>query len=151
MTPTISLTAPPRAKRTHFNEPARSPSPLTTSGRRCSRWFHTGLAVCSVLLLAAFIYLWLHLGTAQPVRIIQNAVCSANAGQINCNSAGLGGITKAANALISPILVALFAIAPIAALIGAGAVMFGHRRGVVIVAAALGALILAGAVKGIVA
>jgi hypothetical protein len=103
-----------------------------------------------VALLAAFVYLGLRLGAAQPVQIIKSAVCSANAGQINCNSAGLGGITSAADALISPILVALFAIAPIAALIGAGAVMFGHRRGVAIVAAALGALVLAGAVKGIV-
>jgi hypothetical protein len=64
---------------------------------------------------------------------------------------GLGGITNAADALVSPVLVALFAICPIACLVGAGAVMFGNRCGVIIIASALGALVLAGAIKGIVA
>jgi hypothetical protein len=49
------------------------------------------------------------------------------------------------------VFVALVAICPIACLVGAGAVMFGHRRGVIMIASALGALVLAGAVKGIVA
>jgi hypothetical protein len=92
------------------------------------------------------------LGGGEPVQIIRSAVCAANTGTngINCNASGLGGITNAANALISPILVALFAVAPIACLIGVGAVMVGSRRGIVIIAGALGALVLAGAVKGIV-
>lgn len=104
-----------------------------------------------VVYSAVAIVVGLSLGSGEPAQIIRNAVCTANAGQVNCNSAGLGGITNAADALISPVLVALFAICPIACLIGAGAVMFGNRRGVVIIASALGALVLAGAVKGIVA
>jgi hypothetical protein len=83
--------------------------------------------------------------------IVRNAVCTANAGQVDCNSSGLGGITSAADALDSPILVALIAICPLACLIGAAAVMFGNRKGLIIIGSALGALVFAGAVKGIVA
>jgi hypothetical protein len=107
-----------------------------------------------VVALASLVIVELHFGASQPVQIIRNAVCAANASggnAINCNSSGLGGITNAAEALISPILVALFAVAPIACLVGVGAVMVGSRRGIVIIASALGALVLAGAIKGIVA
>jgi hypothetical protein len=83
--------------------------------------------------------------------IVRNAVCSANAGQVNCNSGGLGGITSAADQLVGPILIALIAICPIACLVGAAAVMFGNRKGLIIIGSALGALIFAGAIKGIVA
>lgn len=110
------------------------------------------LASVSILVvLAGLAFILICAGTGQSVQIIRNAVCTANAGQIDCNSSGLGGITNAADALISPILVALFAVSPIACLIGVGAVMVGNRRGIVIIASALGALVLAGAVKGIVA
>jgi hypothetical protein len=104
-----------------------------------------------VLALAGLGLLELHLGPARPAQIIRNAVCAANKGQIDCNSSGLGGITSAADALVSPILVALFAVSPIACLVGVGAVMVGSRRGILIIASSLGALVLAGAVKGIVA
>jgi hypothetical protein len=103
-------------------------------------------AVLALLLLAAATIIT----AGHSVQIIRTAVCDANT-KIDCNSAGLGGITKAADALVSPVLVALFAISPIACLIGTAAVMFGNRRGLVIIGSALGALILAGAVKGIVA
>lgn len=83
--------------------------------------------------------------------IIKNAVCSANKGQVDCGSAGLGGLTAAADQLVSPALVALIAVCPIACLVGAGAVMFGNRKGLVIIGSALGALVFAGAIKGIVA
>lgn len=82
--------------------------------------------------------------------IVRNAVCSSNT-SIDCNSGGLGGITNAASQLIGPILVAMIAICPIACLVGAAAVMFGNRKGLVIIGSALGALIFAGAIKGIVA
>jgi hypothetical protein len=109
------------------------------------------LLAWSLVPVAAIVGALLLIGESQSAQIIRNAVCTANAGQVDCNSAGLGGITGAADALISPVFVALVAICPIACLVGAGAVMFGHRRGVIIVASALGALVLAGAVKGIVA
>lgn len=103
------------------------------------------------LLATALVAPLVVIGEVHSAQIIRNAVCNANAGQVDCNSAGLGGITNAADALISPVFVALVAICPIACLVGAGAVMFGHRRGVIMIASALGALVLAGAVKGIVA
>lgn len=109
------------------------------------------VAVVGALLATLLALVAADLFQAPSVQIIRNAVCTANAGQVNCNSAGLGGITNAADALVSPVLVALFAICPIACLVGAGAVMFGNRRGVIIIASALGALVLAGAIKGIVA
>ena len=64
---------------------------------------------------------------------------------------GLEGFVNAANALITPALVAMAALAPLGCVIGAGATMFGSRRGMVIIGASLGTLIFLGAVKGIVA
>jgi hypothetical protein len=64
---------------------------------------------------------------------------------------GLDGFVNAANALISPALVAMAAVAPLGCLVGAGALMFGSRRGMVIIGASLGTLIFLGSVKGIVA
>jgi hypothetical protein len=83
--------------------------------------------------------------------IIKTAVCTANKKVIDCNSGGLDGLTSAADGLVSPALVALIAVCPIACLVGAAAVMFGNRRGLVIIGSALGALVFAGAIKGIVA
>jgi hypothetical protein len=118
----------------------------TASESRSSRTMR--LCAAAVLTVVAIA---IHLHGHSSAQIIRNAVCTANAGQLNCNSSGLGGITNAADAIVSPIFVALIAVAPIACLIGAGAIMFGNRRGVIMVASALGALVLAGAVKGIVA
>ncbi len=64
---------------------------------------------------------------------------------------GLEGFVNAANALISPALVAMAAVAPLGCLVGAGALMFGSRRGMVIIGASLGTLIFLGSVKGVVA
>jgi hypothetical protein len=60
---------------------------------------------------------------------------------------GLEGFVNAANALLSPALVAMAAVAPL----GCIAVMFGSRRGMMIIGASLGTLIFLGSVKGIVA
>jgi hypothetical protein len=64
---------------------------------------------------------------------------------------GLEGFVNAANALISPALVAMAAVAPLGCAVGAGAVMFGNRRGLPIIGASLGSLVFLGSVKGIVA
>ncbi|MEA2145417.1 MAG: hypothetical protein QOG59_1004 [Solirubrobacteraceae bacterium] len=64
---------------------------------------------------------------------------------------GLEGFVKPADALITPALVAMAAVAPLGCIVGAGATMFGSRRGMVIIGASLGTLIFLGAVKGIVA
>jgi len=64
---------------------------------------------------------------------------------------GLEGFVNAADALITPALVAMAAITPLGCILGAGAVAFGSRRGMVIIGYSLGALIFLGSVKGIVA
>jgi hypothetical protein len=64
---------------------------------------------------------------------------------------GLEGFVNAANALVGPALVAMAAIAPLGCVVGAGALMFGSRRGMTIIGASLGTLVFLGSVKGIVA
>ena len=73
------------------------------------------------------------------------------AASIPDSAEGLEGFVNAANALLSPALVAMAAMAPLGCIVGAGAVMFGSRRGMVIIGASLGTLIFLGSVKGIVA
>jgi hypothetical protein len=127
---------------------------LTFQATRVRRRMLAGVGAVAA---TGLVFVVFGLGGGEPVQIIRSAVCTANStanagnNAIDCNAAGLGGITSAAEALISPILVALFAVSPIACLIGVGAVMVGSRRGIVIIASALGALVLAGAIRGIVA
>jgi hypothetical protein len=64
---------------------------------------------------------------------------------------GLEGFVNAANALVGPALVAMAAVAPLGCVVGAGALMFGSRRGMTIIGASLGTLVFLGSVKGIVA
>jgi hypothetical protein len=64
---------------------------------------------------------------------------------------GLEGFVNAANALITPALVAMAAVTPLGCVLGAGMLAFGSRRGMVMIGASLGALIFTGSVKGIVA
>ena len=64
---------------------------------------------------------------------------------------GLEGFVNAANALIGPALVAVAAVSPLGCVVGAGAMMFGSRRGMVIIGASLGTLVFLGSVQGIVA
>ena len=61
---------------------------------------------------------------------------------------GLEGFVNAANALITPALVAMAAVAPLGCIVGAGAMMFGSRRGMVIIGASLGTLIFLGVGQG---
>jgi hypothetical protein len=64
---------------------------------------------------------------------------------------GLGKFVNAAKALSEPATIAMAAIAPLACIVGAGALMFGNRRGMVIIGAALGTLVFCASVTGIVA
>ena len=73
------------------------------------------------------------------------------AAQIPDQAQGLEGFVNASNALVGPALVAMAAVAPLGCVVGAGALMFGSRRGMVIIGASLGTLIFLGSVKGIVA
>lgn len=112
--------------------------------RRCAEVLAAlaGCACCALLM-------WR--GAIPAADIIKNAVCTANQGTLDCSGKGLGGLTEAADKLVGPAFIALIAICPIACLVGAGAVMFGNRRGLVIIGSALGALVFAGALEGIIA
>src|SRR4051812_30898497 len=101
-----------------------------------------GWKVAGVLALLT----WLTLtGNGGMVAIVRRAAA------IPDQAEGLDGFVNAANALISPALVAMAAVAPLGCVVGAGALMFGSRRGMVIIGASLGTLIFLGSVKGIVA
>jgi hypothetical protein len=84
-------------------------------------------------------------GSGGVVSIVRRAA------QIPDQAQGLEGFVNASNALVGPALVAMAALAPLGCVVGAGALMFGSRRGMVIIGASLGTLIFLGSVKGIVA
>ena len=84
-------------------------------------------------------------GSGGVVAIVRRAAAIPDQAQ------GLEGFVNASNALISPALVAMAALAPLGCVVGAGALMFGSRRGMVMIGASLGTLIFLGSVKGIVA
>lgn len=90
-------------------------------------------------------------------QVIKNAACSGNKSgtartSTDCDSEKeLAGFVRAADAIVSPAVIAMIAVAPIACLVGAGALMFGSRRGLMIIGAALGTLVFVASVKGIVA
>jgi hypothetical protein len=115
------------------------------------------LAMAISLPVAAVATAALH-GTPQ---VIQNAACKgyrersgARDTSSGCNEGdqgSLAGFVSAANAVVSPAVIAMAAIAPIACLIGAGALMFGNRKGITIIGAALGTLVFVISIRGIVA
>jgi hypothetical protein len=70
---------------------------------------------------------------------------------IGSNAQGLERFISATDSLVTPAVIALAALAPLACLVGAGALMFGNRRGLIIIAAALGTLVFVASLKGIVA
>jgi len=99
----------------------------------------------AVALVAAPLVVVTAVGQGPTAAIVRRAA------DIPQTAEGLEGFVNAANALISPALVAMAAVAPLGCLVGAGALMFGSRRGMVIIGASLGTLIFLGSVKGIVA
>jgi hypothetical protein len=98
-----------------------------------------------------------NLGGAQ---IVRNAACNEgkenNASEgdqdtsVTCTAKELTGFVKAAEALVDPAIVAMAAIAPMACIVGAGSMMFGGRRGLMIIGYALGTLVFVVSIKGIV-
>lgn len=73
------------------------------------------------------------------------------AAQIPGEAEGLEGFVNAANALVTPALVAMAAVTPLGCIVGAGMLAFGNRRGLVTIGASLGTLVFLGSVKAIVA
>jgi hypothetical protein len=101
--------------------------------------------VRAAALLGAVLMLVVALRLGPAVAIVRRAA------SIPETAAGLEGFVNAANALITPALVAMAAVTPLGCVIGAGAMAFGSRRGMVMIGASLGTLIFLGSVKGIVA
>lgn len=81
-------------------------------------------------------------GTADIVR---------RAAGIGETSSGLEGFVRTADALITPVMVAMAAIAPLALIAGAGALMVGSRKGGMMMISAIGALVIVASAKGIIA
>ena len=80
----------------------------------------------------------------------QIAIVQKAAG-IPANAAGISGFVNGANSLVTPALVAVAAIAPLALIAGGLVLLFGGRRGLQIVATALGVLLLLGSAKALIA
>jgi hypothetical protein len=118
------------------------------------------------LLVAVVLLAWVLLHGAGDglAQIIRGAVCNgSNASQgtgaggvtansgVSCSDRSLNGFIDAANSLINPVVVAMIAICPLGCLVGAGALMFGSRRGLLIIGSSIGTLVFVGSIKGIIA
>jgi hypothetical protein len=66
------------------------------------------------------------------------------------NASGRGGFVNGAHALVSPALVMVAAIAPLALIAGGIVLLFGGRRGMQIVGTSLGVLLLLGSVTAVI-
>lgn len=66
------------------------------------------------------------------------------------NATGLGGFVNGAHALVTPALVMVAAIAPLALIAGGIVLLFGGRRGMQIVGTSLGVLLLLGSVTALI-
>ena len=97
-------------------------------------------AVASGLLCATFLSLRLGLG----VEVVKRAA------KIPDEAEGVGQFVNGAKALVVPALVMAAAITPLAVIAGGVVVLFGGRRGMVIIGSSLGVLLLLGSVTGIV-
>ncbi len=75
----------------------------------------------------------------------------SKAAGIPSNASGIGGFVNGANALITPVLVMMAAVAPLGLLAGGIATMFGSRRGIPMMATCAGVLLLLGSAKGLIA
>ena len=69
---------------------------------------------------------------------------------IPSNASGIGGFVNGAHALITPALVMVAAVAPLALIAGGVVLLFGGRRGMQIVGTSLGVLLLLGSVTALI-
>jgi len=67
------------------------------------------------------------------------------------NASGLAGFVNGAHALVTPALVMVAAVAPLALIVGGLVLLFGGRRGMQIVGTSLGVLLLLGSVTALIA
>ncbi len=66
------------------------------------------------------------------------------------NASGIGGFVNGAHALVTPALVMVAAVAPLALIAGGIVLLFGGRRGMQIVGTSLGVLLLLGSVTALI-
>lgn len=97
----------------------------------------------------------LALAALAAVVAVQLVLLSPHA-QIIKKAAGISGsdktgIASAASAIMSPALIALAAITPLACVAGFAALSFGNKKGMTLIVSSIGALIGAGAITGIIA
>jgi hypothetical protein len=69
---------------------------------------------------------------------------------IPSNASGIGGFVNGAHALVTPALVMVAAIAPLALVAGGVVLLFGGRRGMQMVGTSLGVLLLLGSVTALI-
>jgi hypothetical protein len=100
-----------------------------------------GVAINAIPIVA----IWLALDDGACVDIVMKAA------GIPKNATGLGGFVNGAHALVTPALVMVAAVAPLALIVGGLVLLFGGRRGMQIVATSLGILLLLGSVTALIA
>jgi len=74
----------------------------------------------------------------------------AKAAGIPTDAQGIGGFVNGARALVTPALVMVAAIAPLALIAGGLVLLFGGRRGMQIIGTSLGVLLLLGSVTALI-
>jgi hypothetical protein len=99
------------------------------------------LSAAAAALLAAT---WLDLRWSSGAQLVKKAA------GIPDNAQGVGQFVNGAKALVLPALAMTAAVCPLAVIAGGLVVLFGGRRGMVIIGSALGVLLLLGSVTGIV-
>jgi hypothetical protein len=94
--------------------------------------------------VASAIAVWMFVACDVHVDIVMKAAGIPN------NATGLGGFVNGAHALVTPALVMVAAIAPLALIVGAVILLFGGRRGLQIVGTSIGVLLLLGSVTALI-
>jgi hypothetical protein len=123
---------------------------MSTAIRKHTPWVVVLASLALMVLVVDLAFGYAHLIKA-VAKIPDNVQVNGNNVGANSNDSGLGRFIDTANGLLDPAALAMAAIAPLACLVGAGALMFGSRRGLVIIGAALGTLVFVVSIKGIVA
>jgi hypothetical protein len=115
---------------------------VATAARRLSIRGRPPLLVAGAIVLPAVG----GLVTLHPVAI----EIVAKAAGIPTNAQGIGGFVNGARALVTPALVMVAAIAPLALIAGGLVLLFGGRRGMQIIGTSLGVLLLLGSVTALI-
>jgi hypothetical protein len=100
--------------------------------------------IVAVVVVVVVLAAWLLVDVGARVDIVMKAA------GIPSNATGLGGFVNGAHALVTPALVMVAAVAPLALIVGAVILLFGGRRGMQIVGTSIGVLLLLGSVTALI-